>query len=125
MASQITRNQTLIGRMATVEILLVAKDVTDDSIIKKFGDVIINPTGNFSDPDDLSYPTFYVAAGPTVPFFTTGQVQAQFANDLLTLADLQRRANLWGDQIQLDIQNGIVVLRALTDTTTSTTTVTI
>jgi hypothetical protein len=125
MTSQITRKQTLIDRVATVAIFLTAKDAGDDAIIKKFGDVIINPTGSFSDPNDLTYPAFYVEAGPTVHFFTTGQVQAQFANDVLTLADIQRRANLWGDKIQLDIQNGIVALRALHDTTTSTTTVTI
>jgi hypothetical protein len=125
MTSQITRKQTLINRVATVEFSLVAKDVTDDAIIKKFGDVIITPTGSFNDPNDLTYPAFYVNAGPCVPFFTVEHVQAQFVNDTLTLADIQRRANLWGDKIQLDIQNGIVAKRALHDTTTSTVTITI
>lgn len=125
MATTITRAQTLSDRVITVKIFLASKDASDDALIKKFGDIKISPSGEFGDPNDIAYPKFRVDAGETVLFFTAGEVKAVFANDTLTPADLQKRADLWGDKIQLDIQNAMTALRALTDTTTSTNTITI
>lgn len=125
MTSQITRAQNLTDRVATVKISLSAKDVGDDAAIKTFGDIKINPTGYFNDPDDDTYPQFYVDAGPAIPFFHIGEIKATFANDALNINDLQKRANLWGNKIQLDIQNAITTIRTLHDTTTQTTVITI
>lgn len=125
MATQITRQQTLSDRVITVKIYLSSKDAQDDSLVKKFGDIKINPSGTFSDPNDLAYPAFRVEAGEPVLFFTVGEVKAIFATDSLTTEDLQKRADLWGDAIQLAIQNAMTDLRDLVDITTSTTVVTI
>lgn len=125
MASQITRTQTLIDRVITVKLSLTSKDGSDDALIKKFGDIKVMVSGMFADPGDPSYPLFRVDAGDDVLFFTAGEVKAVFVSDTLTLADLQKRADLWGDTVQLDIQNKMIALRALTDSTTSTATVTI
>lgn len=125
MTSQITREQVLGDRVATIKITLTAKDATDDALIKKFGDIKINPTGYFNDPDDVAYPAFYVDAGPPVSFFMVEEIKAMFANDVLHINDLQKRANLWGDKIQLDIENAMVTIRDFVDTTTSTTVITI
>ena len=125
MASQILRTQTLVDRVITIKISLSAKDGTDDSLIKKFGDIKIVVSGTFCDPNDGTYPPFRVDAGDDVLFFTAGEIKTTFVNDTLLLADLQKRADLWGDAIQLDIQNKMIALRALSDTTTSSSTVTI
>lgn len=125
MTSQITRTQTLVDRIVTITITLSAKDAADDSLIRTFGDIKISPSGIFNDPNDESYPSFRVDAGDDVLFFTVGEIKATFANDTLSLADLQKRADLWGDKIQLDIQNAMIRLRAFTDLTTSSATVSI
>ena len=126
MATQITRTQILTDRVITVTISLTAKDATDDALVKKFGDIQITPSGYFGDPSDSTYPSFMVNAGTEpVDFFTAGSVVATFANDTLAIADLQKRALLWGNAIQLAIQNAMIALRAMTDTTTSTSVVTI
>ena len=125
MASQLTRTQTLVDGVITVQISLPAKDATDSSLIQKFGDIQINPSGYFSDPSDSTYPKFMVMAGKPVNFYTEGSITALFANDTLAIADLERRATLWGNAIQLAIQNAMTSLRALTDTVTSTTNITI
>jgi hypothetical protein len=126
MATQITRTQILTDRVITVTISLTAKDATDDALVKKFGDIQIMPSGYFNDPADSTYPQFMVNAGTEpIDFFTAGSIVATFANDTLALADLQRRALLWGNAIQLTIQNAMIALRALVDSTTSTSVVTI
>ena len=125
MASTIHRVQKPIGRTIVVEISLTAKDVTDSGLIQKFGDIVINPTGDFSDPLDNTYPKFYVNAGNPVPFFTDQVIRATFEDDTLSLDALQKQANLWGDAISLAIQNALVALRAQTDTSTLDTSVNI
>ena len=118
MASTIQRTQQLRGRSILVSISLTAKDVADSALIQKFGDIIINPTGDFSDPNDNTYPPFYVNAGDPVSFYTDQVIRATFEDDKLGLAALQKQANLWGDAISLAIDNAMTALRALTDTTT-------
>ena len=125
MATQLTRTQVLVDRVITVKFILSSKDAADDVLIRTFGDISISPTGTFNDPNDPTYPPFRVDAGDDVLFFTMGEIKTTFANDTLSLADLQKRADLWGDKIQLDIQNAMIALRAMTDTITSSTTVTI
>jgi hypothetical protein len=125
MASSIQRKTVLVDRGVLVEITLVAKDAADDALIKKFGDIQINPSGEFNDPLDLSYPKFIVRAGEPVDFYTTQEIRALFVDDTLALADLQKRAKLWGDSIQLSIQNAIIALRTLNDTSTGTSTIVI
>lgn len=125
MSSTIQRVVKLVDGGISVEIRLVAKDAADDALIQKFGDIEINPSGQFSDPLDLSYPKFNVVAGDPVPFYTVQVIRALFVDDTLALADLQKRAKLWGDKIALDIQNAITALRALNDTSTGVSTVVI
>jgi len=125
MASTIHRVQKPIGRTIVVEISLTAKDVTDSGKIQKFGDIVINPTGDFDDPNDNTYPKFYVNAGNPVSFFTDQVIRATFEDDTLSLDALQKQANLWGDAISLSIQNALVALRAQTDTSTLDTSVNI
>lgn len=125
MASTIRRKQTLNGRSITVSISLDTKDAADSALIEKYGDIKINPSGHFGDPNDLTYPKFLVEAGDPVSFYKQGSIQGIFIDNTLDLADLQKRADLWGDQIVLNIQNAMIALRAYTDTTTLETTVVI
>jgi hypothetical protein len=125
MASSIQRTTKLIDGGISVEIRLVAKDAADDALIQKFGDIEINPSGQFGDPLDLTYPKFKVTAGDPVAFYTVGVVRALFQDDTLQLADLQKRAKLWGDAITLSIQNSMISLRALSDTSTGVSTIVI
>ena len=125
MASTIRRKQSLNGRSISVSISLDTKDSADSALIEKYGDIKINPTGYFNDPNDLAYPKFLVEAGDPVSFYKQGFIQAIFIDNALTLADLQKRADLWGDKIILDIQNAMIALRAYTDTTTIDTTIVI
>jgi len=125
MASTIHRTQQLIGRTVIVQLALTAKDIGDSALIQKFGDIVINPSGDFIDPNDGTYPPFYVNAGNPVSFFTEQVIRATFEDDTLSLDALQKKANLWGDAIILAIQNAMVALRADTDSTTLDTTVSI
>lgn len=125
MASIIRRKQTPVSRVITVLIELVSKDASDDALIKKFGDIMINPSGSYGDPSDGTYPKFIVQAGNPVAFFTQQTITATFVNDTLDVLALQKQANLWGDAIVLDIQNKMIALRAFEDTSTIDTTVTI
>jgi hypothetical protein len=123
MSSTIQRTTTLVDGGISVEIRLVAKDAADDALIQKFGDIKINPSGQFGDPLDSAYPKFNVIAGDPVEFYTVGAIRALFVNDTLTLDDLQKRAKLWGDAVALNIQNQIVALRILNDTSTGVSTI--
>jgi hypothetical protein len=125
MSSTIQRQATLVDGGISLEIRLVAKDASDDALIQKFGDIKINPSGTFSDPLDLSYPKFNVQAGDAIDFYTTGTIRGLFVDDTLVLADLQKRAKLWGDKVCLDIQNAMIALRTLNDTTTGVSTIVI
>lgn len=125
MAISVERKQALIGRTIQIVIELVSKDAGDNALIDKFGDIIINVSGSFNDPSDNTFPAFYVNAGKPVPFFKNNIIQTIFEDDILTLPVLQRQATLWGNSIMLQIQNSMTALRALTDSTTMDTTVTI
>ena len=125
MATSIVRNTEIRGRTIVVKFTLVAKEITDDNLYRKFGDIMIDVTGDFSDPNDLSYPKFYVNAGAQVPFFTNQEIIAHFEDEKLIFQDLSRRARLWGDAIQQQIQNKLLVLRSLPDTISGTVTITI
>lgn len=123
MASTLTRTQKVDEGVITVEILLSAKDATDDTLVRKFGDIIVNPSGTFSDPNDLAYPKFIVQAGEPIEFFDIQVVRAIFSDMSLTFADRARRAKLWGDAVQLQIQNQLTALRLLTDNVTQSTSI--
>lgn len=125
MTSTIKRVQSIDKRVVSVSIQLIAKDAADSLLIDKFGDILIDPSGEYSDPNDLSYPKFRVYAGDPVPFYTQQVVRAIFSDTTLTLEDLQRRANLWGDAITLKIQNAMIALRTKEDDVTTSTTVNI
>ena len=125
MAIEVERKQELIERTIQIVIELVSKDATDNALVDKFGDIIINVSGAFSDPTDSTFPAFYVNAGKPVSFFKAQKIQTIFEDDILTLPVLQRQATLWGNSIMLQIQNAMTALRALTDSTTMDTTVTI
>ena len=125
MASTIQRSVQLVDGGISVEIRLVAKDAADDALIQKFGDIEINPTGYFNDPLHTDYPKFFVQAGDPVQFYTVGAIRTLFIDDTLTLDALQKKAKLWGDKISLDIQNAMIALRALEDTSTGVSTIVI
>lgn len=125
MASTIRRKQTPVGRSILVEFTLIAKDAADTALIAKFGDITIDPSGDFNDPNDNTFPAFNVSAGDPVLFFTDQAIRATFVDDTLEWAALQRKAELWGDQISLNIQNAMTALRALDDDITLDTTITI
>ena len=125
MASSIQRTTELVDGGVSVEIRLVAKDANDDALIQKFGDIKINPSGQFSDPLNTAYPAFIVQAGDPIEFYTVGTIRALFVDDTLALDALQRKAKLWGDQISLNIQNAMIALRALSDTSTGVSTIVI
>ena len=125
MTSTISRVQKIEERVITVSIKLVSKDAADNTFIQKFGDIIIDPSGFFNDPNDVTFPKFNVSAGDPIPFYTNQEIRAIFADPSLTIETLQRQANLWGDAIELKIQNAMISLRAKTDTTTLNTTLNI
>ena len=125
MASTLNLTRNIENGIITVEISLAGKDAADDALIKRFGDILVTPSGQFSDPNDPSYPTFYVLAGDPLFFFKEGKVRAIFDDLKLTYADRAKRAKLWEDSVTLYIQNELIKLRALTDTTTQSTNVTL
>jgi len=128
MASSINRNQEVVDGAVIVKITLISKDAGDSLLIQKFGDIVINPTGTFDDPADVTFPNFYVNAGEPVCFYHRQEIMAIFKDYKLSLPVLERQANLWGDAITLQIQNAMISLRALgtgTDTTTMNTAVNI
>ena len=118
MASSIRRKQELIEGTILVTISLVSKDAIDSALIEKFGDILINPSGYFGDPNDPSYPKFLVKAGDPIPFYTQQTIRNLFVNNTLSVVDLQKRADLWADKIVLDIQNEMIRLRSLVDSIT-------
>lgn len=83
----------------------------------------MNPSGTFLDPNDLTYPKFIVQAGEPIEFFDVQVVRAIFSDMSLTFADRSRRAKLWGDAIQLQIQNQLTAIRLLTDNVTQSTSI--
>ena len=117
MSTMINRTQTLKDRTVVVEFRLAQKDVRDDALWQKWGDVKIQVSGQFGDPHDPTYPPFQVNAGPDIKLFERQTFQAHFADPALSLEVLQRRANLWGDAIQLQIQNKIILMRENDDNT--------
>lgn len=118
MASIINRKQELINRSIKVTIELIQKDISDSALIKKFGDIVINPSGDFGDNNDSTYPKFNVQAGDPIKFFENGSITYTFEDSTLDIDALQKKAKLWGDSISLSIQNGLVSLRALNDSST-------
>ena len=68
MTSTIRRKQELSKRSITVTISLESKDSADSALIEKYGDIQINPSGYFNDPNEVSYPKFLVEAGDIVYF---------------------------------------------------------
>lgn len=125
MASAIEREQTLDNGIITIEIRLVSIDSSDDALVQKFGDITIDPSGEFKDTNDPSFAPFRVEAGDPVSFFSARSVRCLFVGDSLTMPFLQRRAKIWGDSIEREIQNQILNLRSLVDTTSSKTVVNI
>jgi len=125
MATTFSRKSEILDGTVTVTFNLTAKDEADDALVRKYGDVIINVTGYFVDPADGTYPKFYVNAGDPIELFQAGTFTAHFEDSTMLISALQKRADLWGDNIQTQIQNGILALRAFTDTISGTTTVTI
>jgi len=126
MASEFNRDQEIIDGAVIVKITLVSKDAGDSALVQKFGDIVINPTGEFNDPSDITFPQFYVNAGDPIYFFQRQEIMAIFKDSLLALPVLERQANLWGNNISTQIQNAMIALRALgtaTDTTTMNTSV--
>jgi len=111
MATIINRTQTIRDGVVTVSFRVAQKGLSDDALIQKFGDIRIQVSGNFGDPHDLRYPPFYHSAGPDVPLFTRGGFEAHFADPALSVDALQYRAKLWGDAVQLQIQNKLELLR--------------
>jgi len=118
MSTLINRTQNLKDRTIIVEFRLAQKDARDDELCRKWGDIKVQVSGMFGDPHDPSYPPFYVSAGPDINLFERQSFQCHFADPLLPLELLQRRANLWGDAIQLQIQNKIILMRENDDNTT-------
>lgn len=119
MASAIEREQTLNNGIITVEIRLISIDASDDALIQKFGDIRVDPSGEFKDQNDPTFAPFRVEAGDPVYFFAARSIRCLFVGDALTMPFLQRRAKIWGDNIEREIQNQILNLRALVDTTSS------
>jgi hypothetical protein len=113
MAIKIDRKVTTEHRTVIVEFVLVAKDSAEDLLVRRFGDMVINPTGDFHDPINSSYPKFFVDAGPAVSFFERQSIRALFDDDALTVEDLQNRGRLWGDRIQEMIVAEMTRLRGL------------
>lgn len=112
MASEVKRSVRTEGGAVIVEFHLVSKDATDDTLVRFFGDIHINPTGDFED-NDPSYGKFYVDAGDPIHFFKEGEVRAVFQDDALSMQVLQRRATAWGNEIEARIKREMTRLRSL------------
>lgn len=125
MSTIINKVGSIIGGTVQVQFQLIAKDVTDAALVSKFGDVIIVCSGTFNDPNDNTFPAFYVNAGDPVHLFTTGLITLQLADPTMTMALLQRQASLWAASILTQITTKITALRDLSDTITGTTVETI
>jgi hypothetical protein len=118
MSTIINRTQKIRDGVVTVSFRVVQKGLDDDALIQKFGDIKIKVSGTFADPHDRRFPPFHHGAGPDVPLFTRGGFEGHFADPALSLDALQHRARLWGDAVQLQIQNRLELLRGGSDDTT-------
>ena len=114
-ATVINIDRTVQDRTIIVTFRIVQKSIHDDALIQKWGDVMVQVTGKFGDPHDPTYPPFHVSAGPDVPFFQRQQFQAHFADPTLPIEMLQKRAMLWSNAVQLQIQNRMLLMRESQD----------
>jgi len=118
MPTTIAREQKNIDGVVIEEFFLTNKSAEDDFLVRRFGDITVNPSGDFTDPANPTV-KFRVDAGPPVSFFEFGRVVAVFDDHLLSLTVLQQRAKIWGDKIQADLQSSMAALRLSVDTTSS------
>ncbi len=121
MASIFNRSQQIIDGVVIVKFNLISKDAGDSALISKFGDIVIDPSGLFGDPSDLTFPQFLVQAGDPVPFFERQEIKAIFKSSPLPILVTERQANLWGNAIATRLANAMISLRGLgtgTDTVT-------
>ena len=118
MPTSITREQKNVDGVVTEEFTLTAKGAEDDFLVRRFGDIVINPSGEFNDPLNPTI-KFRVDAGLPVPFFEVGKIVAVFDDHALGIAVSQQRAKIWGDKIQADLKASMAALRLSVDTTSS------
>jgi len=120
MPSIVQRNQALEGGVVIAELVLTVKDSYDDFLVSRFGDILVNPSGEFTDPADATF-KFQVRADGPVSFFKAGELRAVFDDQVLGTDVLQRRAKVWGDKMQADLKAAIATLRTKVDLTTTST----
>lgn len=119
MSSVFTRLPIIRNNQVLMIFRLTSKDAYDDSLVSEFGDIIVNPSIiDIVDPDNVNFPKFSVSAGESVPIFKYGEVRALFNTSLLPVETLYKQATLWCDQIQLQVQTGLIALRSLKNVST-------
>jgi hypothetical protein len=112
--SDVIREEKALDRAITVSFRLRVKNPVDDYLVHHFGDVVIDPSGLFHDPNDPSYIPFYVYAGDPVSFFTEGVISATFEDDNEEFELLVKHAEIWGNIIQARLIAAIIKLRSQT-----------
>jgi len=115
MSTIIQRSQTINDGVVVVTFRVAQKGLDDDAKLQKFGDIKIRVSGMFGDPHDSKYPPFYHNAGPDIALFERGKIEGHFADSRLPIEAVIYKAKLWGDAIQLQIQNQLELLRDTVD----------
>ena len=119
MSSVFTRIPVIRCNKVLMIFRLTSKDVYDNDLVNEFGDIFVTPSmTDIIDPDDVNFTKFSVSAGDPIPMFKYGEVRALFDNSSLSIDTLYKQATLWCDQIQLQVQTGLINLRALKNVST-------
>ena len=129
MASIISRDIKAEGGQIIASVCVVSKDPNDDLLARKYGDVMVNPSGEFRDSNDASFTPFIVDAGkpsgallsllPDHKFTTT------FSDPKIPIEARLRQANIWTLAIANTIANGLTALRTKTDSISGSYTMTV
>jgi hypothetical protein len=129
MASIITREVSPKSGNIVASVYIVSKDPNDDLLARKYGDIIVTPSGEFRDSSDASFPPFIVdagsPAGALLNILPNQQFTATFGDQTLPIEARLRQANIWTLAIAQQIANGITSLRTKTDSVSGTYTMTV
>ena len=114
MATIIQRDIFPEGGMIIASVSILSKDPNDDFLARKYGDVYINPSGSFADPQDATF-QFIVDSGNAIGILLSNlpdqKINATFNDETIDISIRLRQANLWSLSISNAIAAGITKLR--------------
>ena len=129
MASIINREVAPVAGSIVASVCVVSKDPNDDLLARKYGDVIVTPSGEFRDSSDATFPPFIVDAGSPsgalLSILPDQKFTATFGDKTIPVEARLRQANIWTLALAQQIANGLTSLRTKTDTVSGSYTMTV